>query len=180
MLQLQVTTAESYDEAAEKFVPSEQFELVLEHSLVTVSKWESKFEKPFLGPSEKSQEEIYWYILAMIQTENPPEDVLQKLSEANLAEINAYINANMTATTFHDEKNAKGSREVITTEIIYYWMVSLNIPWEAQYWHFNRLLTLIRVCNLKNQPAKKMSRNEAAQRQRAINEERRRATGSRG
>lgn len=180
MLRIHVTTQEFFDEATSKFVEPEQFVLDLEHSLVTVSKWESKFEKPFLGTSEKTREEVFWYILAMIQGEIPPEDVLQKLSEENLDQINAYINAKMTATTFNDTEPARGKREIITAEIIYYWMISLQIPWEAQHWHLNRLLALVKVCNLKNQPPKKMSKQEIAQRQRTLNEARRRQMGTRG
>lgn len=180
MLRLKVTTADGFDETTSTFVPAEQFELELEHSLVTLSKWESHFEKPFLGSSDKTQEEMLWYILAMIQGEFPPGDVLQKLSADNLEAINTYINAKMTATTFRDVPGKKAPQEVITAEIIYYWMITLQIPWEAQHWHLNRLLTLIKVCNLKNQPPKKMSKQEVAQQQRALNEQRRRQAQTRG
>lgn len=181
MLQILVTTSEeTFDEATSTFVPPDYVALNLEHSLVTVSKWESKFEKPFLGGSDKTEEETLWYIRAMIQGDFPPEDVLQKLSATNLDEINTYINAKMSATTFNEPETKKGSREIITAEIIYHWMISLQIPWEAQHWHLNRLLTLIRVCNVKNSPPKKMSKQEAAQKQRALNEARRRQMGTRG
>lgn len=161
---------EGFDEASSEFVKPEVYALELEHSLVSLSKWESFFEKPFIS-SEKSAEETIWYINAMITSENPPGNILQNLSEENFEEIQNYLEAKMTATWFSD--NRSKSKEIITAEIIYYWMISLNIPMECQYWHLNRLLTLIQVCNEKNAPPKKMSKAEIAQKQRELNAQRR-------
>lgn len=172
MLTLKVAMSDSYNEKTNEFIPTNEFVLELEHSLASVSKWESFFEKPFLSPNPKTPEEKLWYVQAMILTPNFPPGIFHRLTEEHFEKINSYIGAKMTATWFSDREPPR-SREIITAEIIYYWMVSLNIPFECQYWHLSRLLALVRVCNQKNAPAKKMGRNEAARRQRELNQQRR-------
>jgi hypothetical protein len=168
---------ESYNEATSEFVNSEYYPLELEHSLVSLSKWESHFEKPFLNDQEKTTEETLWYVSAMILDENPPAGILGKLSDENFKEVNEYIGKKMTATWFSGKKGP--SREVITAEIIYYWMITLQIPFECQYWHLSRLMTLIQVINDKNNP-KKMTPDEIRKRQREINAARRRQHNTKG
>jgi hypothetical protein len=177
-LQLPLTT-EGFDNEKEQFLPPTFFELKLEHSLVSLSKWESFFEKPFYGKTEKTAEEILWYVNAIVLTENPPEGILEKLTHEQIEEINAYIHAKMTATTFPNAKKS-GSQQTITAELIYYWMVALNIPFECQHWHLNRLLTLVEVCNVHNSPPKKMGPAEAARARRELNEQRRAQYNTRG
>jgi hypothetical protein len=179
MLKVTVVLEEGYDEQTQEFVVMSSRELKLEHSLVSLSKWESQFEKPFLSTEEKTQDEILWYIRAMSHAEIPPE-VFAKITPGNISDIQSYISAKMTATWFKEEKAATFSREVITAELIYYWMIGLSVPFECQHWHLNRLLTLIRVCNEKNKPAKKRSARDIAAERRSINEARLKATGSRG
>lgn len=180
MLVVSIPLSESYDEEAKKFVVSDSVDLKLEHSLVSLSKWESFFEKPFLGKTDKSTEETLWYVEAMILNPEIPDGILQRLTEANIESINTYVNAKMTATTIRDLAPQKPSREIITSEIIYYWMIALNIPVEFQYWHLNRLLTLIKVCNIKSSPPKKMSKNEARRQQSQLNAQRRARLGTSG
>lgn len=180
MLTIQVPVTESFDDEKQEFVTTKWFQLDLEHSLASVSKWESKFEKPFLGKDEKTPEEALWYVIAMSVTPNTPRGIFAKLSKENTEEINNYISAKMTATWFREDPSSRGSQEVITSELIYYWMITLNIPFECQYWHLNRLLTLIQVCNRKNSPPKKRSRSEIAAERRKLNEQRMSAMRSSG
>lgn len=180
MLTITVPGLEFFDEEAQVFVQTELATLELEHSLVSMSKWESKWEKPFLGKEEKTSEETLSYIQLMTLTPDIPDTVFTRLSPENVAAINAYISAKMTATWFSEDKTKPRSSEIITTELVYYWMLSLNIPMECQYWHVNRLFTLIQVCNRKNAPAKKMSRAEIAARNRELNQKRRNELGTRG
>jgi hypothetical protein len=179
MLTLNVVMSENFDENTGRFGKDESFTLELEHSLVSLSKWESKFEKPFIG-SKKTNEETLWYIEeALTLTPNVPPEVFHKLSNDNLSEINSYISAKMSATTFHEQPGPE-HQEIITAELIYYWMFSLSIPKECEHWHLNRLLTLVRVFNVKNSPAKKMTPGQIAEQQRRLNAERRAQFNTKG
>lgn len=164
---------EGWDEEKQEFVQPEEQVLELEHSLISLSKWESKWCKSFLDNKGLTDEETIDYIKCMTLTENVNDEVYGKLTNENITQINDYILAPMTATTFSNDKGCKKGREIITAELIYYWMIALNIPFECQYWHINRLLTLVRVCNIKNQPPKKMSRRELMNRNAALNAQRR-------
>ena len=180
MLRIIIPSTEMWDEVNEKIVDSKERVLQLEHSLVSLSKWESKWCKPFLSKENKTFEETIDYIRCMTINQNIPDEVYNCLTGENIREINEYISAPMTATRFSNDIMGKGSREQITSELIYYWMIALNIPFECQKWHINRLLTLIRVCNIKNQPSKKMSRREIMSRNTALNAARRKKLRTNG
>lgn len=172
MLKLKVDPFEVYNEKDHTFTEFPETNLQLEHSLVSISKWEAKWNKPFLSKEPKSYEELLDYIKCMTLTQNVNPEIYKYLNQDAINKINSYIEAPMTATTFREDQG-KRNNEIITNEIIYYWMVSFNIPFECQKWHLNRLLTLIRVCSIKNTPAKKMSTREIMNRNRALNKARR-------
>ena len=180
MLQITVPALEGWDESKQEFVSYKAQTLQLEHSLIAISKWESKWHKPFLVKDQKTREETLDYIKCMTITQNVDPEVYHRLTQENIDEINAYIDNPMTATTFSDEQNSKPSREIITSELIDYWMIANNIPVEFRKWHLNRLITLIKICSVKNAPLKKQSKKEIMSRNAALNAERRKRLNSKG
>ena len=180
MLQITIPSAEQWDEKNQTFIVTKEQKLQLEHSLVSLSKWESKWCKPFLTKQEKTIEETIDYIRCMTLTQNVNPNVYNLLTNENITQVNEYIEAPMTATWFTDDKMRKPNKEQITAELVYYWMIALNIPFECQKWHLNRLLTLIRVCEIKNQPPKKMSKGQIMSRNAALNAARRERLKTKG
>src|SRR3954447_23059991 len=180
MLTIVVGDTEMFDDKQQKFVAQGGTQLELEHSLLSLSKWESEHEKPFLGKETKTPEEIISYIKAMTLTPNFPKDIFLHLSEENVNAINEYIDRKMTATWFAEQRSVPRTSEVVTSELIYYWMTAFNIPFECEKWHLNRLFTLIRICNVKQDKPKKMSRAEVARRNRELNEQRKKQLGTKG
>ena len=171
MLEVKVEGSEQYNEETNEFIDVKPQILKLEHSLGSISKWESKWHKPFLDNNDKSIEEVMDYIRCM--TINPvSEYVYYSLTQDNITTIQNYIDDPMTATTIKSIPG-KHNNEIVTSELIYYWMVALEIPFECDKWHINRLLTLIQICNIKNQPAKNMSKREVMNQNRLLNEARR-------
>ena len=180
MLKITIPRREIFDERTETFYVTKEQALQLEHSLVSLSKWESKWHKPFLGKEEKSFEETIDYIRCMTLNQNIDPSVYNLLTNENVKDINNYIDDPMTATTFSNNTSNGNNREIVTSELVYYWMIALNIPFECQKWHLNRLLTLIRVCNIKNQPPKKRSTNEIMRSNAELNAARRKLLNSKG
>lgn len=181
MLYINVEDKELWDSEKEQFVYSKGQTLKLEHSLVSVSKWESNWNKPFLTTKEKTIAETLDYIKCMTMTQNVKDEVYNSLSSENIQAVNDYISNPMTATYIHKPKPIKGiKQEIITAELIYYWMITFNIPFECQKWHLNRLLTLIDVCAVKSSPPKKRSRREILEHYRHVNEKRKEQIGTSG
>lgn len=180
MLTVYIPPMEVWDERNNKFVNVKGGTLQLEHSLVSVSKWESRWKKPFLTKDKKTSEQLLDYIKCMTITQNVDPNTFSYIPKSILNKIVAYINSPMTATTFSQHDTKGGSREIITSELVYFWMVHYGIPFECQKWHLNRLLTLIRICNVKNQPAKKMGKKELLSRNAQLNAARRKKLNTRG
>lgn len=171
MITVTIPPRELFDEANSEFINFNGATLQMEHSLISLSEWESRWKKPFLDkPEERTNEELLDYFRCMTINKNVDPNAYRLMTQENVNKIIAYINDPMTATWFSDDKSAgRKNSEIITSELIYYWMIAQNIPFECRKWHLNRLLTLIRVCNIKTAPPKKMGRQEQMQRQRELN-----------
>lgn len=180
MLQLILPEREIWDPIKSEFIYTKEKLLQLEHSLISISKWEARWGKAFLGKREKTTEESIDYIRCMTITKNVDPNVYETLTDSAIQKINEYISDPMTATFFRKDPSEKDSRDVVTSELIYYWMISLNIPFECQKWHLNRLLSLIRVCSIKSSPPKKMSQKEIMAQNEALNEARKKQLNTRG
>lgn len=168
-----------FNETTGEFINTKETILVLEHSLVAISKWESKHHKPWIG-YQHTDEEVIDYIKDMTITQNVDPNVYRVLPASVIKEIAEYISDPMTASKVTDNvKNGKPNTEDITSELIYYWMIANDIPDRFEKWHLNRLITLIRICGAKNNP-KKMSKSEILAQNRALNKARRAKTHSRG
>lgn len=172
-LTITVPGNELFDSKRGEFIEVKETKLTLEHSLISISKWESKWHKPYLSRDNKTQEEVIDYIRCMTLNPQVDQNVYRALTKQNIDDIVAYIGDTMTATTIKRE-NRKPSREIVTNELIYYWMTALNIPFDpCQKWHLSRLMTLIEVCSIKSQPPKKMSKAAAMKQQHSLNAARR-------
>jgi hypothetical protein len=180
MLRIVIEGEEHYNEETETFETVGDVVVELEHSLLSLSKWESEYQKPFLSAGDKTSEEILGYLKAMVVTPNVDPDVLHHCSQQVMDQIQKYIDSSQSATTFGMMPERRGPGEVITSELIYYWLVAFNIPFEVEVWHLNRLFSLIRICNVKNSKQKKVSRRELAERNAAINAKRRAELGTSG
>ena len=181
MLTVTIPGSEFYDEVHNEFITTNPQTIQLEHSLVSISKWESKWRKPFLTKDTRTQEETIDYIRCMTLTQNVDPKIYLAIPNNVIKQIAEYIDSPMTATTFKDEKGGRRNREIVTSELIYYWMISNEIPFECQKWHLNRLLTLIKVCSIKNNAGnKKMSRKDIYSQNRALNSARKARLGSAG
>lgn len=175
MLEIIIPGEEGFDEAKEEFVSTKpEVKVRLEHSLATVSKWESEIQVAFLGKHQKTESELFRYVEIMVQEPFDNYEDLSRLSEDNMVAIRDYITSPASATRLMELPGKGQNREVITSELIYYWMVALNIPWEAQHWHLNRLLTLVDLIQRKqNSGNNKMSKADMARHRSKTNQLRR-------
>lgn len=181
MLTITIPESEFFDDRTQQFIKVKGQTITLEHSLISLSKWESKWKKPFLSKSKKTGEEIIDYIRCMTITQNVDPKVYLALTKENIEQITKYIEDPMSAKTFYNDPLAKNKRsETITNELIYYWMVTFNIPFECEKWHLNRLIALVKTCSEHNAPPKKLSKREMFERNKRINEANKKRFGTRG
>lgn len=180
MLQIIVPELEIYDRDKKEFRILNSKIVSLEHSLLSISKWEAKWNKPFLSVEKFEREELTSYIQCMIISPNNTEDIIMQMTNENISKISEYIDSPMTATTFTENGDPKNNKKIITSEMIYYYMILYNIPFECQKWHINRLLVLIRICSIKSSPEKKMSRREILAQNHKLNEQRKKALNTKG
>lgn len=184
MLKLVIPGKECFDDEQNLFFTQDDLVLEMEHSLVSLSKWEAKFEKPFLsngGTNDKTPEEILGYLEAMILTPDYPENWYERLTEENVKQVNEYIEAKVSGTWFNEGgSQTKSTSETITSELIYYWMDAYGIDTSRENWHLTRLFNLIKIHSLKNTKPKPMSKSEQAAQQRKLNAERRSKMSSAG
>lgn len=173
MIQITIPGGELYDAKSNEFINFKTTTLSLEHSLISISKWEAKHKKPFLVNKQKTTDEILDYIACMSITQNIDPRILYKIPPKEVNRVSEYIADPMTATTFKEDDAKSGGKQIVTSELIYYWMIAFNVPFECQKWHINRLLTLIRICGIKNAPQKKTSKAEMMRRRSQLNAERR-------
>lgn len=179
-----IPAEDRWDPKTKKFVTlTNDYELTLEHSLLSISKWEQKWHKPFLDDrSNKTYEETCDYIRCMTITQHIPSEVYNHIPDDVINQVNQYIDDPATASWFNESNsNNKGigkDGSIVTNEIVYYWMIELGIPESYQKWHFNHLMTLIKVIDIKrgeNDPKNKMSQNEVLMQQARLNKQRRAA-----
>lgn len=181
MLEVKIKGREFWDSVKEEFITTKDVTLHLEHSLISISKWEAKYKRPFLAPEPaKNEEETKYYFLCMSLDKIVDPLVLDSLTEADYNAILDYIRDPMTATTISNQEKGKANRHILTNEEIYYYMTALNIPFSCEKWHLNRLLTLIEVASIKNAPPKKMSKNAIYQQNAQLNAARRAKLNSKG
>lgn len=183
MLYLHIEPQEGFDSNTNEFINIKETNLQLEHSLVSLKKWEQKYHVPFLDKKkEKTLEQWLFYVQCMTYTQNVDPNVYKYMSADNFKKVTEYIEDPMTATWFSDNKNGLSgvnSNEIVTAEVIYYWMIELGIPIQFEKWHLNQLMTLIRVINNKRNP-KKMGKQEEAIQRSALNAQRKAKMKSRG
>lgn len=179
-LTITIPGRELYSSTTGRFITTKDTTVTLEHSLLSISKWESKWHKPWLSKNQKTPEEAIDYYRCMCTTKGVDQKVFQALGVNEIKQINDYIENPMTATTIN-RQNQRPSREIVTSEVIYFWMTSFGIPFDpCEKWHFNRLMTLIEVASIKNQPPKKMGKREMLNQRNALNAQRRAKYNTRG
>ena len=179
-LPIHIPEKDLFDQRSGQFITVKETNIMLEHSLISISNWESKWHKPYLSSDKKTAEEFISYIQCMCLTKNVDPNVFYALDGDDIMKIAEYMKDPMTATTFRN-RDQKKNKEIITSELIYFWMTNFNIPFEpCQKWHINRLLTLIEVASIKNQPPKKMGKREAARERAALNAARRAKYNTKG
>lgn len=175
MLELHISETELWDPVSEKFLLVKEQSLPLEHSLLSISKWEEKWHKPMplINNERLSGDEFLDYVRCMTISRNPDPLVYRCITAREVEAIMAYINDPHTATWFGNEKSGGNDKRPLTTELIYHLMFAFGVSKECEKWHLNRLMTQLRVEYEESKPSKKKTPAEIAERHRMLNAKRR-------
>lgn len=182
MLELHLPAEEVFDRKESKIYKLPEITLRLEHSLLTISKWETIWELPFLSEEKKTNDQLHSYVSIMAGG-NLEEETLNRLGQSHYEKLNTYLNAKHSATWFSDPPNQRKSTQTVTSELIYFWMTTYNIPFECENWPFARLMNLIRIASIKNDPdkgKKKRNKSQMLSERAMLNQKRREELGTTG
>lgn len=182
MLELHLPETEFFDRANSKIIRVPEVTLHLKHSLLTLSKWETIWEIPFLGEGKKTTEQLYSYVNIMAGGDLD-ELTLSRLTSEHYEKLNAYLSSKQSATWFSESPNQRRSTQTVTSELIYFWMTTYNIPFECENWPFPRLMNLIRIASIKNDPdagKKKRNKSQMLSERAMLNKKRREQYGTTG
>ena len=158
VLDLYIPGKEFWNSELQEFIYTKDITLHLKHSLVSLTRWEQHYKRRFLDNGPKNEEEYRFYIQCMTLNKDVDPLVYTVLQEDDIKKVTDYLHDSMTATTLPKQNNNRSNSEKLSSELIYYYMTALNIPFECEKWFLNNLIILISIASIKNNPQEKKSK----------------------